>query len=60
VGGDVTWPEQAASILEVGSSLARVVPGSARHLALVEAVRRLHRRAAMEADRADKEVSPPQ
>jgi hypothetical protein len=36
-----------------------VTPGSARHLALVEAVRRLYRREAMEADRADKEASPP-
>jgi hypothetical protein len=35
--------------------LRTVAPGSARHLALVEAVRRLYRRAAMAADRAEKE-----
>lgn len=34
--------------------LRRVEPGSIRHLALVEAVRRLCKRAAMDADRADK------
>lgn len=34
--------------------LRRVEPGSSRHLALVEAVRRLYKRAAMEADRKDK------
>jgi hypothetical protein len=39
--------------------LRTVAPGSARHLALVEAVRRLYRRAAMTADRADKERSVP-
>lgn len=40
---------------DLASALATVAPGSARHLALVEAARRLHRRAAMAADRADKE-----
>jgi hypothetical protein len=35
--------------------VSRVEAGSARHLALVEAVRRLFKRAAMEADRIDKE-----
>ncbi|MBI2923789.1 MAG: hypothetical protein HYY18_22255 [Planctomycetes bacterium] len=35
--------------------LRHVKPGSARHLALIEAARRLHRQAAMTADRADKE-----
>jgi hypothetical protein len=35
--------------------LPDVAPGSARHLALVEAVRRLYRREAMLADRMDKE-----
>ncbi len=34
--------------------LRRVAPGSGRHLALVEAVRRLYKQAAMTADRADK------
>jgi hypothetical protein len=34
--------------------LRRVAPGSARHLALVEAVRRLYKQNAMAADRADK------
>lgn len=37
--------------------LTSVEPGSARHLALVEAVRRLHQRVCMAADRADKERS---
>jgi hypothetical protein len=36
-------------------ALRTVAPGSPRHLALVEAVRRLYRREAMAADRADKE-----
>jgi hypothetical protein len=35
--------------------LRKVAPGSARHLALVEAARRFHKQAAMAADRADKE-----
>lgn len=35
--------------------LRRVAPGSARHLALVEAGRRMHKQTAMAADRADKE-----
>jgi hypothetical protein len=34
--------------------LRKVAPGSARHLALVESVRRLYRRSAMDADRKDK------
>lgn len=34
--------------------LRRVEPGSSRHLALVEAVRRLYKRSAMDADRKDK------
>ena len=37
------------------AALRSVAPGSPRHLALVEAVRRLYRRTAMAADRADKE-----
>jgi hypothetical protein len=32
-----------------------VAPGSAKHLALVEAMRRLYRAQAVEEDRADKE-----
>jgi hypothetical protein len=32
-------------------------PGSSRHLALVEAVRRLYKQKAMAADRADKEAA---
>jgi hypothetical protein len=35
--------------------LRKAAPGSARHLALVEAARRFHKQAAMAADRADKE-----
>jgi hypothetical protein len=51
-------PGTPPSIVElVEGSLRRVAPGSGRHLALVEAVRRLYRRAAMAADRADKERS---
>ena len=38
----------------IGGPLRRVEPGSSRHLALVEAVRRLYKRQAMEVDRADK------
>jgi hypothetical protein len=34
--------------------LSKVDPGSSRHLALVEAVRRLYKRDAMDADRQDK------
>ncbi len=37
------------------AALRNAVPASARHLALVEAARRLYRRACMAADRADKE-----
>jgi hypothetical protein len=40
---------------DAAPALREVAPGSARHLALVEAVRRLYRRDAMAADRADKE-----
>jgi len=40
---------------DAAPALCDVAPGSARHLALVEAVRRLYRRDAMAADRADKE-----
>ena len=39
--------------------LRKVTPGTARHLALVEAARRLHKQAAMVADRADKESRRP-
>ena len=39
----------------VDAVLRRVAPGTARHLALVEAVRLAYQRAAKEADRADKE-----
>ncbi len=51
-----TWLQPAIAEL-LGGVLRTVVFGSARHLALVEAVRRLHKRAAMEADRADKEAA---
>jgi hypothetical protein len=46
-------PSAAGEI--IGGPLRRVTPGSARHLALVEAVRRLLQRAAVLTDRADKE-----
>jgi hypothetical protein len=46
-------PAEAWGVL--GEALRRVTPGSPRHLALVEAARRLHKQAAMAADRADKE-----
>jgi hypothetical protein len=36
--------------------LREVAPASTRHMALVEAVRRLYKRAAMLADRKDKEA----
>jgi hypothetical protein len=49
-------PEPPAAIAELLGGVVRdVPPGTARHLALVEAVRRLWKRAAMESDRADKE-----
>jgi hypothetical protein len=55
---ELAWPAQEdASLLELADALRRVAPASPRHLALVEAVRRLYRRAAMEADRADKEAA---
>jgi hypothetical protein len=38
----------------IAGPLRKVRPASSRHLALVEAVRRLYKRAAMEADRRDK------
>jgi hypothetical protein len=62
------WAQSAplppATITGVGGELLAgplriVAPGSARHLALVEAVRRLYRRAAMAVDRADKERTTP-
>ncbi len=46
------WPQAIGDLL--AGALVRVQPGSPRHLALVEAIRRLHRRAAMAADRDDK------
>lgn len=50
-----TAATEAGMIGEILSGpLCKVSPGSARHLALVEAVRRLYKRAAMAADRADK------
>lgn len=45
-------PQHVREVLE--KRLSGAEPGSARHLALVEVVRRLYKRAAMEADRADK------
>jgi hypothetical protein len=36
-------------------ALRQVTPGTARHLALVEVVRRLYKRTRVDADRADKE-----
>jgi hypothetical protein len=38
----------------ISGPLRKVAPGSSRHLALVEAVRRLYKQAAIDADRADK------
>jgi hypothetical protein len=43
------------AIAQLLDALRRVEPGSARHLALVEAVRRLYQRKRMGEDRADKE-----
>jgi hypothetical protein len=42
-------------LLPLRTALFEARPGSDRHLAVVEAARRLYRREAMEADRADKE-----
>jgi len=56
--GELQWPPQTSPpIMEVGSRLGELSGGSARHLALVEAIRRLYRQAAMAADRADKEAA---
>jgi hypothetical protein len=52
-GVTVACAEAAWQFLD--GPLRRVAPGSARHLALVEAARRMHKQAAMAADRADKE-----
>jgi hypothetical protein len=51
-----TIGDEAVRALLTGM-LTTVEPGSARHLALVEAVRRLYQRICMAADRADKERS---
>jgi hypothetical protein len=48
-------PPAIAELL--GGALQRVTPASPRHLALVEAVRRLYKREAMLADRLDKEAA---
>ena len=47
------WPLPMEVML--AGPLKRTLPGSARHHALVEAMRRLYRDRAMAADRADKE-----
>jgi hypothetical protein len=47
--------DPTAAVAPITAALSEVAFGSARHLALVEAVRRLYRREAMAADRADKE-----
>lgn len=47
------WPLPMEELL--AGPLKRTLPGSARHHALVEAMRRLYRSRAMDADRADKE-----
>jgi hypothetical protein len=52
--GDVPAAPPAAAV-ELLQALRQVTPGTARHLALVEVARRLHKRARMDADRADKE-----
>jgi hypothetical protein len=55
---DLRWPaDTAPAILELDQPLKRVSAGSPRHVALAEAVRRLYRRSAMDADRADKEAA---
>lgn len=53
-----TGPQDEAAdpaLAPMATALRTVAPGTPRHLALVEAVRRLYRRAAMATDRADKE-----
>lgn len=50
-------PKASAPIQELLAGPRGVASGSARHLALVEAVRRLYKRQAMEADRADTEAA---
>jgi hypothetical protein len=53
---DTSYPGASGPIAQLlGSALRTVEPGTARHLALTEAVRRLYRQAAIAADRADKE-----
>ncbi len=47
-------PARASAFDEILARLGSVRPASARHLALVEAMRRLYKRRAMDADRQDK------
>ena len=54
-GADMPSAGDEATWRLLAEALRQAVPGSARHLALVEAARRLHKQAAMAADRADKE-----
>ena len=49
----------AVGLHQLRASLRVVTAGSVRHLALVEATRRLYRSHAMAADRADKERALP-
>jgi hypothetical protein len=58
VVGDPPAVSGSGMIAEVlGGPLRQVAPASARHLALVEAVRRLFKQQAMAVDRADKEAA---
>lgn len=54
--GDATFSVTDSGMIGeiLSGPLCQVVAGSAKHLALVEAVRRLYKQAAMAADRADK------
>src|SRR5207249_5711492 len=50
---ELRWPpDTPRSVVDIGARLSEASPGSARHVALVEAVRRLYRKSAMAADRA--------
>ncbi len=56
VSKGIALPAESGMIGEIMTGpLRHAVPGSSRHLALVEAVRRLYKQAAMAADRADKQ-----
>lgn len=59
IAPDLAAVEPHPALMPMAEALRGVAPASPRHLALVEAVRRLYRRDAIAADRADKERRQP-